>query len=118
MSATSTAGAVQPADGFGARFIAEALRLGVPLSSSEIEQLRGATEAQVMSAVERHAPSLNRELFQLLSTRGPESLARELSLSWRRKPGANYFEREVADMPGIVGLIGKVVQLLAAKGGK
>ena len=99
---------------FGARFVAEAQRLGVPLSAAQAERLSRGTKGQIMLAVEKKLPSLNPEILRLLSRRGPEALARELSSRSRTEGGLLATAGEVVDVAYAVDILGAVLSGLDA----
>jgi len=68
---------------FGRQFADEILRLGVPLSASDIHRLSFASEDKVLSAVRHLRPGMNPQLPDLLARRGPESLAGDVARSYR-----------------------------------
>ena len=82
----TNASAIEPS--FGARFVAEAERLGVALSSPQRERLRGASRGQIICAVEKRLPGIRPEILRSLVHRGPEALARELALVNSPRDGA------------------------------
>ena len=82
---------------FGQRFVAEALRLGVPLSAWQIERLSRASKGQIMLVAEKRLPLLNPELLRLLGRRGPEALARELLRKGQPEPGIVALAGDVVD---------------------
>ena len=103
------AGTVAPIQDFGPRFVAEAVRLGVPLSALQVERLSRASRGQIISAAEKRLPSLSREALRLVSGRGPESLARELSRSGKASPGLASQALDVVSAGDAVNLLGDIV---------
>ena len=114
VGAPVTAEALQAEGSFGARFVAEAERLGVPLSATQVERLSRGTKGQIMLAVEKRLPSLNPELLRLLSRRGPEELARELSRRSKTEGGAQATAAEVVDIAYAIDIFGALLSGLDA----
>jgi len=96
----------QPA--FGARFVAEAERLGVPLSSSQRERLSRGSKGQIMCAVEKRLPAINPELLRLLSRKEPEELARELARARDSQTGVAWVVDEVVNTGYTLDIVGDV----------
>lgn len=103
---------VDPA--FGARFVAEAVRLGVPLSATQIQRLSRGTKGQIMRVVEERVPLLNPELLRLLGRRGPEELARELSRRANREGGVVALAGDVVDTAYALDVFGSLLSGLEA----
>ena len=73
---------------FGKHFADEIVRLGVPLSTSDINRLSSATEDQVLSAVRHLLPTTNPQILDLSARRGPQVLARDVARSYRAPSAA------------------------------
>lgn len=100
-------------DLFGARFLAEAERLGVPITLIERARLSRCSRDQVLQGVKARMPAINHDLFRLLSERGPETLARGLASDLKREPGILSSAGDLLDSAETLDILSGIVASIA-----
>ncbi len=99
---------------FGRQFADEIVRLGVPLPSSEVSRLSGATEDQVLLMVRRLLPTRNPAILDLSARRGPKALAQDLAGSYRAPSAAAKAVDTALDVDMAVWSLGKLADALSS----